>query len=137
VINTWQFSFIVIYWTNQSKAEHSKLSCDLLAKLRPGWRQAALYTALQTAEHVYTESQSQTLGKSKCVHKSRQDNCNSLSFDQVKKNQKWRCPYFPILMVPCFLKMFITSNIELARTFPSLSMDIFVQLEMFLHMPIG
>ena len=32
-----------------------------------------------------------------------------------------RCPYFQILMVPCFQKIFSTSNIELARRFPSLS----------------
>ena len=37
VINRGQFSSSsVIYWTNQSKAEYSKLCCDWLTKLRPG-----------------------------------------------------------------------------------------------------
>ena len=76
VINTWQFSFtssFVIYWTNQSKAEHSKLPCDWLTKLRPGWRQVAVHWTANswTCVHRVTECTAK--------HWAKQSVCTSLA----------------------------------------------------------
>ena len=80
---------------------------------------------------------SQTLGQAKCVHKSRRDHRNLLSFDQIKNCQKRRCPYFQILMGPFFLEICITSWIEHFRHCPWTEDTYLFNLKCFYSSPLA